>query len=806
MGRPVDGTEIDTVQVEIDYQILQHFSEHLYASPNKAVEELVTNGYDALAHTVQVYLPGTAANSCLLVWDDGESMDVGGLKQLWWIARSPKENINAERVAVSADGLTTRRMIGKFGIGKLASYAVGETVAHVCRREDVFLLVSVDYRDAPSIEDQQNGEQGFPTPVLSLEESKARDFVTSLFTSVPDGFEEMWSKTRWTLAIVDDLRPEVTLTQGRLAWVLGNGMPLRPDFTVYVNGTAVTPKLEKDAVLTLDLAATELQSAINAQWTSAVKDLDVEGEIAFGTDAAGAAVVVCPALGEVRAELRIFDRSLRTGRAANHGRSEGFFVMVRDRLLNPDDGQFLLHDPSFATFYRMQALIWADGLDAELLADRERLRESSAATAELRVLQTGIYLAARGVVDKRDAEHAAEALPVTILPIDSREFFRQPLAALSMRRGGDQERLADPGAATIDVQPLTEGERLTTLDVASDTFIVNATHPLFAAVRSRVGDKKAGQETLRLVELFAISDALLEGHLLDVGVDSDTIDQVMAWRDGQLRSLAAGYSGAPDKIVAELWDASYVGGTRFERSLAQILALMGFTAEPDGKSGMKDVLVVAPIGVEQYRFTVEGKGSKNQVANDAAEVSGASAHAKAADAEFAVIVAREFAGFGNNPATESAAVLNECATSTPPVSIVTVGTLAALYGAFRQYHYPLNLSKPILSTIESPETKLAAVHHLSHPVEQFDYPELLTTIWELQKGSASGSWVSLMQVQQTRDDWKDMTDEGFSTVMYGIESMARGLIAIGSKRWAVNLRAAPDTVAACIADAVGATT
>jgi hypothetical protein len=59
------GEEVDRVWVEIDYAILQHFSQHLYSSPNKAVGELVTNGYDALARQVDVFLPGTAAEDCV---------------------------------------------------------------------------------------------------------------------------------------------------------------------------------------------------------------------------------------------------------------------------------------------------------------------------------------------------------------------------------------------------------------------------------------------------------------------------------------------------------------------------------------------------------------------------------------------------------------------------------------------------------------------------------------------------------------------------------------------------------------------
>lgn len=96
------GTPVDNISIEIDYAIMQHFSEHLYGSPNKAIEELVSNGFDAFASKVYVYLPGRFTSRSVLVWDDGDSMDVGDLKKLWWIARSPKDV--GERIAESGDG------------------------------------------------------------------------------------------------------------------------------------------------------------------------------------------------------------------------------------------------------------------------------------------------------------------------------------------------------------------------------------------------------------------------------------------------------------------------------------------------------------------------------------------------------------------------------------------------------------------------------------------------------------------------------------------------------------------------------
>jgi hypothetical protein len=41
------GSEAEKIDVRLSYRIVRLFSEGLYASPNKAIEEMVTNSFDA---------------------------------------------------------------------------------------------------------------------------------------------------------------------------------------------------------------------------------------------------------------------------------------------------------------------------------------------------------------------------------------------------------------------------------------------------------------------------------------------------------------------------------------------------------------------------------------------------------------------------------------------------------------------------------------------------------------------------------------------------------------------------------------
>jgi hypothetical protein len=142
---PVDianvGQQIDIITVQFSYNIIELFSGHLYSSPVKAIEELVANSYDAFSSKCVVSVPEKIDGNCVWVWDDGESMDLEGLKNLWFIAGSNKREPNEEANSRQRGRLP----IGKFGIGKLASYVLGRRITHICRKNAEFLAVTMDY-------------------------------------------------------------------------------------------------------------------------------------------------------------------------------------------------------------------------------------------------------------------------------------------------------------------------------------------------------------------------------------------------------------------------------------------------------------------------------------------------------------------------------------------------------------------------------------------------------------------------------------------------------------------------------------
>src|SRR5229473_1636806 len=133
------GRQTDRIDVRLSYRIVELFSEGLYASPNKAIEELVANAFDAGAQNVHLLISEDLSdqNATIAVIDDGVSMDAEGLKQHWLIGTSNKRDL--------VELPQGRQQIGKFGIGKLATYVLAGRLTHLTKSNGKYFSTSMDY-------------------------------------------------------------------------------------------------------------------------------------------------------------------------------------------------------------------------------------------------------------------------------------------------------------------------------------------------------------------------------------------------------------------------------------------------------------------------------------------------------------------------------------------------------------------------------------------------------------------------------------------------------------------------------------
>ena len=327
-------------------------------------------------------------------------------------------------------------------------------------------------------------------------------------------------------------------------------------------------------------------------------------------------------------------------------------------------------------------------------------------------------------------------------------------------------------------------------------FHVNTDHPYYSVSAKRAGQSRAAREFLRTFDLFAIAERLLEGHLLDIGIPEREVAEVVGWREGLFRQLASSYDKTPE-IIAEMSRTSYVGSREFEKALHNVFEDMGFAAEHDGQSGQKDILVVATVGPESYKFIVEAKGSKNEVDNEAAKIAAAANHRDQVGVDHAVVVARKFAGFGPDRDSDTAALYKECY-STQGVSIMEIEALEEVHQAITRFSYPLPLLRDIFTTLETPAQKLVRIRGLTEPAEGFDYSDLLNKIWEKQGGTASDDVVPYLSVfQEGRWKGEGMAFQDFKRRLVALDTLAAGRISMTSKD-NIYLRQSPDLILAQI--------
>ena len=169
----------EKIDVRLSYRIVRLFSEGLYASPNKAIEELVANSFDAGASHVSIFLPADFHDdtATIAVLDDGEGMDAAGLKLHWLIGKSFKRALEKPPRG--------RRQIGKFGIGKLASYVLSDRLTHVSKKSGKYFSTSMDFTAVDNRGDEEiEPKSPIKISLRELTEAEAKAALAA-WTSTP---------------------------------------------------------------------------------------------------------------------------------------------------------------------------------------------------------------------------------------------------------------------------------------------------------------------------------------------------------------------------------------------------------------------------------------------------------------------------------------------------------------------------------------------------------------------------------------------------------------------------------------------
>jgi hypothetical protein len=661
------GKHEKDVYVEISYDVIQLLSDHLYSSPLKAVEELMVNAWDADATECRIAIPDRDLlltpdpATAIRVWDNGVGMDGRELGDLWHVGSSHKRD----------DGWQAKRtQIGKFGIGKLATYVIARRVTYITKRSDAVRGLTLDYelftgatRSDGTTESVKLDQRAIDDPDKVL----ATGSVAAALDALGLTAKHLLTLKHWTLVVLEELKPKASeIHIGRLNWVLRTALPLGRDFKVILNGSSVQSARENVEWL-VDFSVSELEK-------DRIKALNETTKEAWS--ARGDALVSEHFKSGIRGRVRVASSSLyrEAAKSEDLGRSHGFFIRVRKRLINQSDPLFGLKPLSFETFNRFIAEIEADDLDADLTAPRDDVQQS-AAKSQFRNVLSELFNQARGLAEKVWGERALEEKqkregqrtyvnsrllerPLTDALVSHRSHGGSPDEWLLLKTEGDE------GAIDQLIEEVNQGvvprrrymyrysnrtraARLVEFDPGSRVFMINLDHELVLEYADKF-------ESRRLLELLVTAEALLEVYLREFNVQPSVVAQLVDRRDELLRSLARDEQYSLKAIARELREA--VDDEKdLEIAVVAAARTLGFVARHISNAGQPDGLATySAQGRAGKSFTLEAKSTANVPSLSQIDFAGLRSHVMANDADGCMLVAPKYPGSTRKADAEAA--------------------------------------------------------------------------------------------------------------------------------------------------------
>lgn len=783
------GQIIDQIPVEISYKIIELFSAGLYSSPNKAFEELVSNSYDADATKVCVHVPldKSLPNSILWVADNGISMDADGLKLFWKIGTSTKRDTQ----------IKNRLPIGKFGIGKLATYILTQKLTLVCKSlEAKYYAVTMNYSE---INKDSADKITLNERELTLDEVKS--IISPLIINSNTNLLsfKLWGENAersWTFAIMSDLKTKAAdIKDGRLKWILRTALPLNPNFKLFFNGEL----LESSKV---DISP----------WKTWVigKDEKVTKKYKYETSQYNNQPCVnLPTLKNITGQVDLYKESLVKGKSEDWGRSNGIFLTIRGRLINIDDPLIGMQAMSHGVFNRVRILVQANGLDDYITSTRESIKESvpfnelkqyiqrkfeevkewyfaqieeeeEKNRASYKITSTSASLSRRPLIvaAKKFFNNEISNLVLTDIPINlntsEKEKFIERL---------EEELTGDKGIIkNVEWIALRPEDPVAKLDLFEGIAKVNLMHPFFANFIDEVKSPLPFQ-------LIALTEILTEVILIEAGIDQDNVRRIMWQRDSILRELT--FSDKPNApFVASLLQASLADSSGLEGAVTQAFNSLGFETTPIGGNGKPDGKAVAYIrhlnAPENYSVTFDAKStSKNRIKAATAHISGVNRHRIDYRSDFACVVSIDYEGADDpNSSVNKEAKTNKInlVRAKDLMTLVLISSpkqigLGELRDFFEHCHTVIETSNWIKTIREK-------------QVNRGPIKELLETIFELNKTDTEPTYISV--IRRENDILKTHSIDYLKSLIESLERLVPGYISLTND--IVSIQVSPDKI------------
>ena len=830
------GNATDNIEVRLSYRIVELFSEGLYTSPNKAVEELVANSFDAGALTVHVLLSSNLhdQDATIVVFDDGEGMDQGGLKRHWLIGTS-----NKRRLPALPKG---RQQIGKFGIGKLATYVLANRLTHISKCGGKYYSTSMDYQTIDKrIDHEVEPKAPLKIVLRELTARQAKEAVepwtsSTAFKATKTALFGPKSPDSWTLSVMSSLKPKVhELKLGTLGWVLRTALPLRPDFSILLNGKQLESSKEGKGLLQKWVLGKDLVSLPkpSPKLVTPKEDVDVQkaSEHRFGFEV--------PGLGRVTGYAEAY-KDLLTGKSDEIGRSHGFFVYVYGRLLNVDDGHFGISADELrhGTFGRFRLVIHMDGLDEGLRSNREAVGAGPLLSTAQDVLRA-IFNAVRRTIETHDNAEAPGAKLARVLAASRASLSRRPIVDLcrAVASGNVESKYLivpefergeelDAFLADLEKRADDEAERFVTgvdinfagssrdgiarFDTQSGTLRLNGLHPFIATFHDEFAHKRLGQP----LELLAMAEVLAEAHLYVLDVSRPKVEGYLSMRDELLRSLTNESGRQSALSLANALSEARNNPDQLEKAVCDAFRSLGFDVTRLGKKGEPDGVAEAYLSADKhgksrhYRVSLEAKSKKTSdgtVAAKSVGIATVAQHREKHSCDHAIVVGPAFPTSGGKNSSLGKQIKadrknSRSAGSPKSITLITVDDLARLVRLRPVKQVGLLKLRELFKKCSLPNECADWVESIRQmDVERPPYQKIVETIEVLQRRyqRAPVHYSALrIELSHMKPPVEFETDEDLFELCKGMAQMAPG--AIFSNEITVELDQSAENVVAAI--------
>ncbi len=606
-------------------------------------------------------------------------MDVGGLKQHWLIGKSAKRELDKLPLG--------RQQIGKFGIGKLATYVLANRLTHISKVGGKYYSTSMNFK---TVDDRGEEEVEPRTPIKlslrELSEDQAKHALkewtdaAAFRTSGQKLFGGAAGKS-WTFAILSDLKDKVhEIRRGTLEWVLRTALPLRDDFSISLDGTKLAASKAGKGLLKTWILGKDIDELSKP----APDEIDATEDTSQPKDSLTRFALEHAAVGRITGYAEAY-RDLLTGKSDELGRSYGFFVYVLGRLISVEDGHFGINPNELrhGTFGRVRIVVHMDGLDDFLQSDRDRIREGPVLKDAQNILRA-VFNRIRGEVEKSDdkadpakklaAKFAGSPASLARRPIIEMvraavsgqvkaRYIALPAATTPSERAQlvaaleTRAEIPEQFVAGIDfVYDATSNDGIAVYDAVTSRLRINGLHPFVGAFFDEFTSKASGLP----LEIFAMAEVLLESQLFQAALKQDQIDGVMTKRDQLLRFVAQESGRRTALTIANALRNARNDEHQLEVEVVEAFRSLGFDATRVGGKGKPDGVAKAHLSPDingkpgRYAVTLEAKSKQKPGAKLKTKTFGVSTIARQRDdaqCEHAVVVAP---AFDHSPGKDSA--------------------------------------------------------------------------------------------------------------------------------------------------------